>query len=235
MDLTERVFADAAAVFPEFPAYWAENGPDFFDEAGGYTACGVLLILARLVQERATGMSPGQWRRLAALARTHYDDEPARGLVGACLIDPLERPPAEGPVRRYFDRDMLRHYHFAGTVPVHSRGELLGAAWEVARNFRAYGQYGAEVGARRALARRRPGFTPLQYANALQNGLRLLDAAEAAVARRAAAWLRQTDVAAVRFPDFRGVAGELRRKCPGFPAATYRAAVAWAYDWHHLR
>lgn len=117
----------------------------------------------------------------------------------------------------------------------HSRGELLDAAWDVARNLRAYGRYGAESVAHRALARRRPGFTPRKYANALRKGLALHDAAVAAVARRAAEWGRQTDVRAGRFPDFRDAAGEARRHCPGFPAATYRAAVAWAYHWHHLR
>lgn len=61
MDLTERVFADAATVFAKFPVYWAEHGRDFFDNARGYTAGRVFLMLARLAQEQAGWMPASQW------------------------------------------------------------------------------------------------------------------------------------------------------------------------------
>jgi hypothetical protein len=138
-------------------------------------------------------------------------------------------------VLRHFDREMLRYYHFEGAVPVHTRGELLDAAWEVALQFRAHGGYGSGVRARAALRRRRPGFTDRQYVNALRKGLALFDIAVELVARDARSLLRQMDVQAERFPAFHDLAGEARSRCPGFPAATYPAALSWVFYQYHLR
>jgi hypothetical protein len=118
---------------------------------------------------------------------------------------------------------------------MHSRGELLDAAWEVARHLRAYDGYGTEGKACRALHRRRPGFTDRQYRNAVRKGLALYDAAVGLVARHAESLHRQTDVRAGRFPDFRDLAAQVRPSCPGFLAPTYRAALSWAFYWNHLR
>ena len=118
---------------------------------------------------------------------------------------------------------------------MHTRGELLAAAWEVAVRFRAHGGYGTEARAYQALRRRRPGFTDRQYRNALRRGLALYDAAADLVARDARALHGQTDVWAGRFPDFRDLAADLRPLCRGFRAPTYRAALLWVFCWHHLR
>jgi len=49
------------------------------------------------------------------LAKKYFDmGEPIRGIVGACLIEPLEGKPFFGKVLRYFDREMLRHFTVSG-------------------------------------------------------------------------------------------------------------------------
>jgi hypothetical protein len=116
-----------------------------------------------------------------------------------------------------------------------SRRDLLDAAGEVARSYRAHGAYGSEAKAHRALARRRPGFTARQYENAFRKAVTLYDLAVELVGRHADALLRQTDVAANRFPDFRDLAGEIRSRCPGLRTSTYRGALAWVFFWHHLK
>jgi len=118
---------------------------------------------------------------------------------------------------------------------MHSRGELLAAAWEVARHYRAHRGYGTEDKACRALRRRRAGFTSRQYLNAFRKGLALYDAAVDVVARDVLALHRQTDVQANRFPAFREQTAEVRPLCPGFQASTYRAALSWVLFWHHLK
>lgn len=234
--LADEVERDCVAVFPSFRAYRSEHGWYFEDDAGGLSAGGLFLLLGWMLQEQADRVTDDQWRRLGGMARAYYDrGEPVRGLAGSCLLGPLEGPPCGGHVLRHFDPEMLRYYHFEGAVPVHTRGELLAAAWEVARHFRAYGGYGSEAKACRALGQRRPGFTDRQYLNALRKGLALYDAAAELVARDIGTLLRQTDVGANRFPDFRDLADEVRSRCPGFLAETYRAALAWVFLQHHLR
>jgi hypothetical protein len=224
------------AVFPSFRAYRAEHAWYFADDDGMVTACGILILLAWLVQERFHRMSDRQWRRLEALAREYFGrGEPSRGMLGACLLEPLDGPPYTEHLLRHFDPEVLRHFHMGGAVPMHSRGELLDAAWEVARNFRGYGQYGSEEKACRALRGRRPAFTDRQYRNALRKGVALFEVAVAAVARHANELHRQTDVRAGVFPDFTGLAVKVRPGCPGFPAATYQAALQWAFYQYHLR
>lgn len=173
---------------------------------------------------------------MGELARALFDrGEPAHGLAGSCLLGPLEGRPCGGHVLRHFDVEILRYYHFEGAVPVHTRAELLDAAWEVARLFRAHGRYGSDAKASQALRRRRPGFTDRQYTNALRKGLALFDAAVELVARDVGLLLRQTDVRAERFPEFHDLAGEARSRCPGFPAATYQTALSWVFYQYHLR
>jgi hypothetical protein len=111
----EQVLEDCVTIFPSFRAYWEENGWYFQDESGAYEACGVLLLLTWLIYERLPRVSERQWRRLGALAKQYFDrGEPARGLLGACLLEPLDGPPYVDRVLRYFDRDLLRYYHFSG-------------------------------------------------------------------------------------------------------------------------
>src|SRR5947209_3011101 len=104
-----------------------------------------------------------------------------------------------------------------------SRGELLAAAWEVAAYFRAHAAYGSERRACKALERRRPGFTDEQYRSAFRKGIRLYDTVVSLVARCAGALWKETDIQAGRYPDFGDLVGEVRRRCPGFRVATYRA------------
>ena len=234
--LADEVGRDCTAVFPSFRAYRAEHGWYFECDAGELHAGGLFLLLGWMLREQADLVTDDHWRRLGAAVRGYFDrGEPARGLVGSCLLGPLEGPPCGGHVLRHFDPEVLRYYHFEGAVPMHTRGELLDAAWEVARRFRAHGGYGSEPKACQALRRRRPGFTDRQYVNALRKGLALYDVAVEVVARDVGALLRQTDVGAERFPDFRDLAREVRPRCPGFPAATYRAALTWVFYQFHLR
>lgn len=234
--LAAEVGRACAEVFRSFAAYRMEHGWYFEDDAGGLQAGGVFLLPGWMPQERADRVTADQWRRPGGVARSFFDQgEPVRGLLGSCLLGPLGGPPCGRHVLRHFDREMRRHYHFEGAAPVYTRGELLDAAWEVARRLRAYGGYGSEARACAALRRRRPGFTDRQYGNALRKGLALFDAAVELVARDARSLLRQTDVMAERFPDFHELAGKVRSHCPGFPAAAYRAALSWVFYQYHLR
>jgi hypothetical protein len=227
---------DCVAVFPSFRAYRAERGWYSADDDGAVAPGALLILLAWLVQERLPRVSDRQWRRLGALARVYYDrGEPVRGMLGACPLEPLDGPPYTAHLLRHFDREVLRYYRMSGTVPMHSRGDLLDAAWEVARNYRGHGRYGTAEKACRALRGRRPGFTDRQYGNALRKALALVDASVEVVARHAAELHRQTDVRADKVPGFADQAAEVRPGCPGFPAATYRAALLWAFYQYHLR
>lgn len=114
------------------------------------------------------------------------------------------------------------------------RGALRGAAWEVAGHYRAHRAYGSESRACKALQRRCPGFTAQKYQNAFRQALVLYDTAVELVARDAAELLRQTDVEADRFPDFRYLVAEIRQSCPGFRVSTDRSSVLWVFLWHHL-
>ena len=111
----DEVLNDCVAVFPSFRAYWEENGPDFEDENGTSSACGVFLVLTWYVRKRFKRFSARQWRRFGLLAKKFFDQgEPMRGTLGACLIEHLEGREFSGKVLRYFDRDMLLHYQFSG-------------------------------------------------------------------------------------------------------------------------
>jgi hypothetical protein len=115
MTPADDVLNDCIAVFPSFRDYWAENGWYFQDENGKCNACGVFLLLTWLIFERFKRVSDRQWQRLGRLAKKHFDlGEPTQGMLGACLIEHLEGREFSAKVLRYFDRDMLRHYHFSG-------------------------------------------------------------------------------------------------------------------------
>jgi hypothetical protein len=111
-----------------------------------------------------------------------------------------------------------------------SRADLLDAAWEVAAYYRAHDAYGSEARARKALQRRRQGFTARQYHKAFQKGVALYDATVELVARDVASLWRQFDLAAESYPDFRSQLPEIRRWCPGFRVSTYFAALNWAFS-----
>src|SRR5438067_1590008 len=98
-----------------------------------------------------------------------------------------------------------------------SRGDLMDAAWQVAQQYRAY----------EALARRCRGCTEGRYEIAFRQAVALYDAAVVLVAANAEALWEQTDFAKSLFPDFARLIGKLRRRCPGFRADTYRAALSW--------
>jgi hypothetical protein len=53
----EQVLNDCTAVFPSFRGYWEENGPDFQDKGGSYSACAVFLVLTWFVFERSKRFS----------------------------------------------------------------------------------------------------------------------------------------------------------------------------------
>ena len=73
------------------------------------------MLLTWLIYERFKRFSDRQWRRLGTLAKKYFDmGEPTRGIVGACLIEPLEGKPFFGKVLRYWDRGMLRHFSCLG-------------------------------------------------------------------------------------------------------------------------
>jgi hypothetical protein len=116
-----------------------------------------------------------------------------------------------------------------------TRGQFLGAAWEVAAYFRAHHAYGSESRACKALQRRCPGFTVRQYRNGFGKAVALYDKAVELVAHHAPVLWRQTDLEANRYPVFRKLVGEIRRNCPGFQVSTYRASVVWVFFWHHLK
>jgi hypothetical protein len=111
----------------------------------------------------------------------------------------------------------------------------LEVAWDVAGRLRAHGTYGSLAKAAKALSRRCPGFSARQYDNAIRKGLALYDAAVEVVAANVLSLLRQTNVAANQFPDFRSLAQRLRRRNPGFRLSTCRAALSWVWFWHHLK
>ena len=109
--LAHQVLDDCVAVFPSFRRYWAESGWYFHDKSGSYNACGVLLLLTWLLYERFNRVSDRQWHRLGALAKKYFDmGEPTRGVVGACLIEPLEKKPYLRKMLRHWEREMLRHF-----------------------------------------------------------------------------------------------------------------------------
>jgi hypothetical protein len=111
----EQVLNDSIAVFPSFRGYWEENGQDFQDESGAYTACAVFLVLTWFVFERSKRFSTRQWRRFGLLAKKYFDlGEPTQGILGACLIEHLEGREFSGEVLRHFDRELLQHYCFHG-------------------------------------------------------------------------------------------------------------------------
>src|SRR5262245_15196322 len=125
----EGVLNDCTAVFPSFRDYWTENGWYFEDEKGNFNACGVFLLLTWLIYERFKRISDRQWQRLGLLAKKYFDlGEPTRGMLGACLIEPLEAREFSGKVLRYFDRDMLLHYQFSGAEPRPGRAKRCGPA-----------------------------------------------------------------------------------------------------------
>src|SRR5215210_1928470 len=100
------------AVFPSFRAYRAEHAWYFADDDGAVAACGVLILLAWLVQERVHRVTDRQWRRLGELAREYFDrGEPTRGMLGACLLEPPDGPPYTEHLLRHFDPEVLRYFH----------------------------------------------------------------------------------------------------------------------------
>jgi hypothetical protein len=115
------------------------------------------------------------------------------------------------------------------------RGQLLGAAWEVAAHYRAHDGYGSESKACKALQRRCSGFTARQYRNAFAKAVALYDGASDLLARHARELCRQTDVTANRFPNFSGLTSKLRGRCPGFRVSAYQEALNWVFFWNHLK
>ena len=113
-----------------------------------------------------------------------------------------------------------------------ARGKLLDTAADVARRFRSFDEYGSVVRAARALKRRQPGFPDQAYPAAVERSLALFDAAAALLGDHVPALLAAGRT--LDDDDLRPLAIELRRRAPGFPAATYQWMVGWVYYWSHL-
>jgi hypothetical protein len=116
-----------------------------------------------------------------------------------------------------------------------SRGNLLDAAWQVAKVFRTYGTYGTQEKAAKALRRRCPAISTRRCDNALVKAIALHDAAATAVAADVQSLLDETDVLAGRFPNYRRQVTRVRLECPGFYASTCREALSWVFYQCHLR
>src|SRR3712207_5326452 len=112
-----------------------------------------------------------------------------------------------------------------------SRGELLDVAFDVARRYIEFGEYGSKERACEALRRRCRGFSARQYANALDKAIRLLEVAVEVVGERAETLWRRYRAQALRFDD---VTVEVKERCGGFRRSTYESAVGWVFFWRHL-
>jgi hypothetical protein len=113
-----------------------------------------------------------------------------------------------------------------------SRGELLDVAFDVARRYIEFGEYGSKERARKALKRRCPGFSEGQYANALDKAVRLLEVSIEVVRERSEALWQRYRAQALRFDD---ITGEVKVRCGGFRRSTYESAAGWVFFWHHLK
>jgi hypothetical protein len=114
-----------------------------------------------------------------------------------------------------------------------TRGELLEVASSVAWNLKAYDNYHrSTTKATRALKRRCPGFTDLQYANALQRAIELYEEADLLV---------RTNPEQFWDEFHRSKAGpasaidELAERFRGFRKSTIRSTLGMIFYYWHLR
>jgi hypothetical protein len=119
-----------------------------------------------------------------------------------------------------------------------SRGKVLDAAFEVARNLKGYDQYGSEAKASKVLQRRCKRSSADQAADALQKGINLLEASIEIVEKEKdklwQSWNASSKQNLTEL-DYSGLEEEVQRRCPDFESATYRKALGWVFMWHHLK
>jgi hypothetical protein len=119
-----------------------------------------------------------------------------------------------------------------------SWGKVLDTAFEVARNYKEYQEYGSEAKACKALQRRCKGLDAVQAADALRKGIQLLEVAVEMVKKDNdklwQSWNASSkqDLVGLDYSDFED---EIKRRSPGFDLATYRKALGWVFMWYYLK
>ena len=113
------------------------------------------------------------------------------------------------------------------------RGELYSAASTVAWYFRAYRAYGEnKARAIRALKGRCPGFSAVQYRNALDKALALYDAVQVLIHENGDRMWAAHDAGE---PYHELFDAELKERFSGFRKSTFGLMVGMSFYWWHLR
>jgi hypothetical protein len=108
------------------------------------------------------------------------------------------------------------------------------AAFDVAMRWAEFDQYGSEQAACKALRRRSPGLTALDYVETLQKAVRILEAAHLCLKPHATELKGKQGLTDLQWVS---LAGELEVACPGFEHSWYALAVWWVWytDYHSHR
>ena len=121
----------------------------------------------------------------------------------------------------------------SGAAKRASRGQLLHKAYETAWQFKAYDAYGRDPAtALRSLRRRCPGFSAVQYRNALDKAIELYDATHTLVREdKERVWaVHEAGGQVHRLFD-----EELGARFPAFRKSTFHAIVGMTFYYWHLR
>jgi hypothetical protein len=125
------------------------------------------------------------------------------------------------------------------TKPKSLKEGIFAAAFDVARRFSAFDDYGSQEKAIKALQRRCKGSSAEQCRDAFTRSLNLLAEAEVFVKKnRNTLWKRWDALPKQNYPrdmDTSDLTKLLADRCPGIPLPVCQEALLWVFAWRHIK